>query len=60
MGASLIVGVATFALAQQATAEDTRTQYPAFLSHSYFTVNVGKIGYVFSRDQLERSPCIRS
>jgi opacity protein-like surface antigen len=51
--AALIVCVATCASAQDVTSEDTRTQYPAFLTDSYFTVDVGRIGYVFSGDQLE-------
>jgi hypothetical protein len=33
--------------------EDTRTQYPAFLVNSYFSVNVGYIDYAFSDRQLE-------
>src|SRR5436190_12221683 len=33
--------------------EDTRTQYPAFLTNSYFSVNVGYIDYSFSDRQLE-------
>src|SRR3954454_437243 len=33
--------------------EDTRTQYPAFLANSYFSVNVGYIDYAFSDRQLE-------
>jgi opacity protein-like surface antigen len=32
---------------------DTRTQYPAFLANSYFSVSVGYIGYAFSERQLE-------
>ena len=35
------------------TDEDTRTQYPAFLSNSYFGLNVGAIRYLFSGQQLE-------
>jgi hypothetical protein len=50
---ALIVCVATCASAQEAPPEDTRTQYPPFLSNSYFTLDVGRIGYVFSGDQLE-------
>ena len=34
-------------------AQDTRTQYPSFLSNSYFNVNVGYINYPFSKAQLE-------
>ena len=49
----LIVCAGTCASAQEAPSEDTRTQYPAFLTDSYFTLDVGRIGYVFSGDQLE-------
>ena len=45
--------VATCASAQQAPETDTRTQYPAFLANSYFSFNVGSIGYLFSADQLQ-------
>jgi hypothetical protein len=45
--------VATCASAQEAVPDDTRTQYPPFLANSYFTFDVGRIGYVFSGDQLE-------
>jgi hypothetical protein len=51
--AALIVCVAAGVSAQEATPEDTRTQYPAFMANSYFTFDVGRIGYVFSGDQLE-------
>src|SRR6202171_3275475 len=50
---ALIVCVATCASAQQETSEDTRAQYPAFLSNSYFAINVGRMGNLFSADQLE-------
>jgi Lipid A 3-O-deacylase (PagL) len=50
---ALIVCVATCASAQEAVPEDTRTQYPPFMANSYFTLDVGRIGYVFSGDQLE-------
>ena len=50
---ALIVCAATRASAQQAAADDTRTQYPAFMSNSYFDFNVGSIGYLFSATQLE-------
>jgi hypothetical protein len=50
---ALIVCVATCAFGQEATHEDTRTQYPAFLSNSYFTLNAGSIRYLFSGDELE-------
>jgi len=33
--------------------EDTRTQYPAFLTNSYFSINLGYIHYGFSGQQLE-------
>lgn len=33
--------------------EDTRTQFPAFLANSYFSVNIGYIDYAFSDRQLE-------
>src|SRR4030095_75177 len=33
--------------------EDTRTQYPAFLQNSFFSINAGAISYNFSQDQLE-------
>jgi len=36
-----------------AQAQDGRTQYPSFLSNSYFNVNVGHINYPFSKVQLE-------
>ena len=36
-----------------AAAEDTRTQYPAFLSHAYFGVSLGAIRYDFSPRQLQ-------
>jgi Lipid A 3-O-deacylase (PagL) len=32
---------------------DTRTQYPAFLSNSYFGFDIGSIRYLFSTRQLE-------
>jgi opacity protein-like surface antigen len=53
--AALIVCLATCASAQEPEPppQDTRTQYPVFLANSYFTVDVGRIGYVFSGDQLE-------
>jgi Lipid A 3-O-deacylase (PagL)/OmpA-like transmembrane domain len=36
-----------------AAREDTRTQYPAFLVNSYFSVSLGYIDYAFSDRQLE-------
>lgn len=50
---ALIACVATCASAQEAPSEDTRTQYPTFLSNSYFTIDVGSIGYLFSGTQLQ-------
>jgi opacity protein-like surface antigen len=44
--------VAACASAQE-TSEDTRTQYPAFLANSYFAINVGRMGNLFSGDQLQ-------
>jgi opacity protein-like surface antigen len=38
---------------QPAASDDTRTQYPAFLTNSYFAVNIGRMGNLFSEDQLE-------
>jgi hypothetical protein len=35
--------------------QDTRTQYPAFLINSYFSVNVGYIEYAFSDRPLLES-----
>ena len=32
--------------------EDNRTQYPAFMLNSYFTLNLGSMRYIFSGDQL--------
>src|SRR5471030_510833 len=48
-----MVCAATRASAQPAASDDTRTQYPAFMSNSYFDFNVGSIGYLFSATQLE-------
>jgi hypothetical protein len=50
---ALIVCAATSASAQETTSEDTRTQYPAFLTNSYFDFNLGSIGYLFTGTQLE-------
>lgn len=33
--------------------DDTRTQYPALLVNSYFSINVGRLDYAFSTNQLE-------
>jgi hypothetical protein len=50
---ALFVCAASCASAQPATSEDTRTQYPPFLANSYFAINVGRMGNLFSQDQLE-------
>jgi len=50
---ALVVSAATCAHAQQAAADDTRTQYPRFLANSFFSVNVGSMGYLFTDRQLE-------
>jgi hypothetical protein len=50
--AAMIVCAATCAAAQEAP-DDTRTQYPSFLANSFFTFNVGRIGYLFGGEQLE-------
>src|SRR5258706_3396841 len=39
--------------AEAQTKEDTRTQYPAALANSYFSVNVGGVDYLFSSRQLQ-------
>jgi opacity protein-like surface antigen len=49
---ALIVCVASCASGQEVTSEDTRTQYPPFLTNSYFAINVGRMGNLFSADQL--------
>ena len=54
--AVLLLCGARAAAAQDAPApphEDTRTQYPALLVNSYFSVDVGSISYPFSQRQLE-------
>jgi hypothetical protein len=50
----LLACLATSATAQESVAasDDGRTQYPAFLANSYFTVNLGSMRYIFSNDQL--------
>jgi len=50
--AAAIAGGATCASAQTSVTNDTRAQYPAFLSNSYFTLNVGSIRYLFGDQQL--------
>jgi hypothetical protein len=49
----LIVCLAMPVSAQNAASGDTRTQYPAFMRDSYFTIRGGSIGYLFSSSQLE-------
>jgi len=39
---------------------DTRTQYPAFLANSYFSIAAGYIDYRFSPRQLERGYLVES
>lgn len=53
LAGALVACMATGAFAQQPPAEDTRTQYPTFLSNSFFGANVGALGYLFSGRQLE-------
>jgi len=53
ISAALIVCAATCASAQDTPFEDTRGQYPAFMRDSYFSLNGGAIGYLFSDTQLE-------
>jgi opacity protein-like surface antigen len=50
---ALVLTVATAAFAQQPVQEDTRAQYPSLLANSFFSVNVGRIDYPFSGQQLE-------
>src|SRR3954464_8456580 len=51
---AILIGFATSASAQERQAgDDTRTQYPAFLANSYFSINLGFIGYAFSQRQLQ-------
>jgi hypothetical protein len=50
---AVILACGACALPTGAGAEDTRTQYPAFLSHSYFGVSLGAIDYAFSQRQLQ-------
>jgi opacity protein-like surface antigen len=49
----LMLCLAAGASAQDAASEDTRTQYPAFMRDSYFTLRMGYIGYLFTATQLE-------
>ena len=60
MKLSVLTGVLLACLAAGASAQDaapasddTRTQYPAFMRDSYFTLRGGAIGYLFSSTQLE-------
>jgi hypothetical protein len=53
-----LLGVPPLAVAQDqpassVTDDDSRTQYPALLVNSYFSINVGRIDYPFSTKQLE-------
>jgi hypothetical protein len=50
---ALLVCAATCASAQDTPSDDTRGQYPAFMRDSYFSLNGGAIGYLFSDTQLE-------
>lgn len=54
--AALLLICAATAHGQDAAAkhEDTRTQYPALLRNSYFSVDVGAIDYTFSAAQLQQ------
>ena len=47
---SLIV---LFLISHIASAQNDRTQYPGFLSNSYFSVNVGYINYPFTNQHME-------
>jgi hypothetical protein len=52
----IVAGIALFSFCISGlttTAQDSRTQYPSFLSNSYFNVNIGYINYPFSNAQLE-------
>src|SRR5580765_676401 len=54
MAVTLLLCLATTVSAQEAVpAEDTRAQYPSFLSNSYFSISLGFIQYGFSDRQLE-------
>ncbi len=58
LAGTLVVCLSAAASAQEApvptpAAEDTRTQFPAFMTNSYFTFTVGSIGYLFTGAQLE-------
>jgi hypothetical protein len=52
-GTTLLVLAASTASGQNPETEDTRTQFPALLANSYFSVNVGAIDYAFSEAQLQ-------
>jgi hypothetical protein len=47
----LIIGILFNAI--QLKAQDKRTQFPGFLSRTYFSLNIGYINYPFSQSQLE-------
>jgi hypothetical protein len=49
----VIFACAAAACPTAAGAEDARTRYPAFLSNSYFGVDLGAIHYAFSARQLQ-------
>lgn len=51
--AIVLVCTAVPARAQDDASKDDRTQYPAFLTDSFFTFGVGSIGYLFGDRQLE-------
>ncbi|MGE0446055.1 MAG: acyloxyacyl hydrolase [Vicinamibacterales bacterium] len=48
-----VLTAASGTFAQQPVGQDTRTQYPALLANSFFSINVGRIDYPFSAQQLE-------
>ena len=52
-GLFFLLTAALFLRCSNSQAQDSRTQYPSFLSNSYFNVNIGYINYPFSRAQLE-------
>jgi hypothetical protein len=49
----LATGASAQDAAQEAAPDDTRTQFPAFMRDSYFSLRVGYIGYLFTGTQLE-------
>jgi len=50
---SWLFAPAVLGAAEPPRGEDTRTQYPAFLAHSYFAVSLGSVDYAFGARQLE-------